>query len=62
MGTGGQEMSENDKIWNEAIDAFADRLSKYYSEQKSSFCALSVAYHVKQIAKDLKRGETDGKN
>ena len=52
-------MNENDKIWNEAIEAFADRLNKYYSAQKSSFYALSVAYHIKQIAKDLKRGETD---
>lgn len=62
MGAGGEEMSENDKIWNEAIDTFADRLNKYYSAQQSSFYALGVAYHVKQIAKDLKRGEMDGKN
>lgn len=55
-------MSDSEKIWNEAIDTFADRLSKYYSEQKSSFYALSVAYHIKEIAKDLKRGEQDGKD
>ena len=55
-------MNENDKIWNEAIDAFADRLYKYYWEQKSSFYAWGVAYHIKEIAKDLKRGEADGKN
>ena len=55
-------MNENDKLWNEAIEAFAERLDKYYASQKSSFCALSVSYHIKQIAKDLKRGETDGKD
>ena len=55
-------MNENDKIWNEAIEAFADRLCKYYWEHNTSPYAWGVAYHIKQIAKDLKRGETDGKD
>lgn len=55
-------MNENDKIWNEAIDTLANKLYRYFWNYKGTPNACAVAYHVKQIAKDLKRGETDGKN
>ena len=55
LGTGEQTMEE--KIWNEAIDAFAERLIRFYQHQTASSIPAVVEYHIKQVAKDLKKGE-----
>lgn len=47
------------EIWNEAIDAFAQRLMRYYHNQKDSSLPAVVEYHIKQIANDMKRKDKD---
>ena len=50
------------KIWNEAIDAFAQRLMRYYQTQRDSSLPAVVEYHIKQIANDMKRKDTNEKD
>ena len=50
---------DEDRIWNEAIDAFAQRLMRYYQNQKDSSLPAVVEYHIKQIANDMKRKDTN---
>ena len=52
-------MMDEDRIWNEAIDAFAERLARYYQHQSGTSSPAVVEYHVKQIANDLKREKTN---
>lgn len=54
-------MTSEDKAWNDAIDALADRLYRYYWDYKGTPQPCAVAYHVKQIAGDLKRGDRGDK-
>jgi hypothetical protein len=46
---------DNVDVWNAAIEAFAQRLAKYYQQQKGFSHPAVVEYHIKQIANDLKR-------
>ena len=55
-------MTSEDKVWNDAVDAFAERLIRYYYINRYEFHHMSVAYHIKTIAEELKRGESDEKN
>ena len=43
------------EIWNAAITAMEKRLETYYKTQTSPMYPLSIAYHVQQIANDLRR-------
>lgn len=43
------------EIWNAAITAMEKRLETYYKTQTSPMYPLSIAYHVNQIANDLRR-------
>jgi hypothetical protein len=45
------------KIWNAAITAFEKCLETYYKTQSAPMYPLSIAYHVQQIANDLRRDE-----
>lgn len=53
---------DEDRIWNEAIDAFAQRLMRYYQHQSGTSSPAVVEYHIKQIANDLKKGEANEKS
>lgn len=50
---------DEDRIWNEAIDAFAQRLMRYYQNQRDSSLPAVVEYHIKQIANDMERKDKD---
>lgn len=50
------------EIWNEAIDAFAQRLMRYYHNQSGTTLPVIVEYHVKQIANDLKKEKNNEKD
>lgn len=50
---------DEDRIWNEAIDAFAQRLMRYYQNQSGTTLPVIVEYHIKQIANDIKKGEAN---
>ena len=50
---------DEDRIWNEAIDAFAQRLMRYYQHQSGTSSPAVVEYHIKQIANDLKKEKTN---
>ena len=53
---------DEDRIWNKAIDAFAQRLMRYYQTQRDSSLPAVVEYHIKQIANDMKRKDTNEKD
>lgn len=50
---------DEDRIWNEAIDSFAQRLMRYYRIQRDFTLPAVVEYHIKQIANDMKRKDTN---
>ena len=55
-------MTSEDKVWNDAVDAFADRLIRFYYINRYEFHHMTVAYHSREIAKDMKRGDSVVKN
>ena len=57
-----QLIDNEDRIRNEAIDAFAQRLMRYYQTQRDSSLPAVVEYHIKQIANDMKRKEANEKS
>ena len=52
---------DKDQVWNEAIDAFAQRLMRYYQHQSGASHPATIEYHIKQIANDMKRKDTNEK-